>query len=271
MVSWAHVGAAAETHRTVASSVESYIEFLEGNRKSGREARYAADAFVLPAFKKIKLDELTADQVRKWHAGLAKAPARVRTGKGNEQKFRSGDVDPERERRRKSTANRILTVLKAALNRSWRDGHVASDRAWRRVEPFKNVESARVRYLSLDEAKRFINAADGDFRKLARGALESGARYGELCGFLVADFNADAGTLSVPDPKTGKPRHIVLSNNGIQFFEQITAGRGGSEPIFLKADGSRWLPDHQADPIRETNQRAKISPRSIFTVCGTPG
>ncbi len=47
---------------------------------------------------------------------------------------------PRRERRRKSTANRILTILKAALNRSWRDGHVASDRAWRRVEPFKNVE-----------------------------------------------------------------------------------------------------------------------------------
>ncbi len=49
--------------------------------------------------------------------------------------------------------------------------------------------------------KRFINAADEDFRKLVHGALESGARYGELCDLLVADFNADAGTLSVPDPK----------------------------------------------------------------------
>jgi integrase len=126
------------------------------------------------------------------------------------------------------------------------------------------VESARIRYLSLDEAARFINAADEDFRKLVRGALESGARYGELSEMLVADFNSDAGTLSVPDPKTGKPRHIVLSGDGVEFFEEITAGRAGSEPIFLKADGSRWLPDHQADPIRETNERAQISPPINF-------
>ena len=161
--------------------------------------------------------------------------------------------------------------MKGALNRSWRDGHVASDRAWRRVEPFKNVESARVRYLSLDETKRFINAADEDFRKLVRGALESGARYGELRDLLVADFNADAGTLTVPDPKSGKPRHIVLSEDGIEFFEELTAGRGGAEPIFLKGDGSRWLSDHQAEPMRETNKRAKIRRRSIFTDCAIPG
>ncbi|WP_084788684.1 site-specific integrase [Bradyrhizobium sp. Cp5.3] len=264
MVQRAHNGRVADAPRTVKDSIDSYIEFLESHRKSGKEARYAADAFILPSLGKTKLEDLTGDQVRKWHVGLARARARVRTKRGSEQKFRLSEDDPERERRRKSTANRILTILKAALNRSWRDKHVTSDRAWRSVEPFRNVESARIRYLSLEEATRFINAADEDFRKLVRGALESGARYGELCDFLVADFNSDAGTLSVPDPKTGKPRHIVLSADGIDFFEEITAGRGGSEPIFLKGDGSKWLDDHQADPIRETNKRAKITPPINF-------
>jgi integrase len=265
MVSRAHAGAAADAPRTVEASVNGYIDFLETHRKSADEARYAAHAYIFPKLGKIKLEELTADQVRKWHIGIAKSPARVRTAKGKEQKFRTNDEDdPERERRRKSTANRILTILKAALNRSWRDKHVASDRAWRSVEPFRNVESARIRYLSLDEVTRLINAADEDFRKLVRGALESGARYGELCGMLVADFNSDAGTISVPDPKTGKPRHIVLSDDGIEFFDEITAGRASSQPIFLKAGGSRWLPDHQAEPMRETNERAKIDPPINF-------
>jgi integrase len=264
MVQRAHDGRGADAPRTVKDSVDSYIEFLESHRKSGREARYAADAFILPALGKIKLDDLTADQVRKWHVGVAKAPARVRTKKGVQQKFRANEEDPDRDRRRKSTANRILTILKAALNRSWRDKHVTSDRAWRSVEPFKNVESARIRYLSLDEVSRFLNSAEEDFRRLVRGALESGARYGELCEMLVADFNSDAGTLSVPDPKTGKPRHIVLSADGMDYFEEITAGRSGSEPIFLKADGSKWLADHQADPIHETNERAKIDPPVNF-------
>jgi integrase len=266
MVSRAHADTAAKAPRTVEVSVNRYIDFLETHRKSADEARYAANAYIFPKLGKITLDELTADQVRKWHIGISKSPARVRTAKGQEQQFRSNDEDdPERERRRKSTANRVLTILKAALNRSWRDNkHVVSDRAWRSVEPFKNVESARIRYLSLDEAARFINAAADDFRKLVRGALESGARYGELCDMFVSDFNSDVGTLSVPDPKTGKPRHIVLSVDGIEFFEGITAGRAGSEPLFSKTDGSRWLPDHQADPICETNKRASIKPPINF-------
>jgi hypothetical protein len=55
-----------------------------------------------------------------------------------------------------------------------------------------------------------------------------------------------------------------LSQDGVDFFETITAGRVGIEPVFLKADGSRWLPDHQSDPMRETNERAKISPPINF-------
>ena len=41
-------------------------------------------------------------------------------------------------------------------------------------------------------------------------------------------------------------------------------GAAGSEPIFLKADGSKWLPDHQAEPIGDTNKRAKITPPINF-------
>ena len=263
MVQRAHSAAGIRAASTVKASVDAYIAFLENNRKSGREARYAANAFILPILGKTKLKDLTADQVRNWHTDLAKAPARIRTKQGKEQKFRADD-HPDRDRRRRSTANRILTILKAALNRSWRDGQVESDRAWRSVEPFKNVDSARIRYLSLDEVTRFVNAAENNFRRLVSGALESGARYGELCEMLVSGFNPDVGTLSVQDPKTGKARHIVLSADGIKFFEGITAGRLGSEPIFLKGDGSRWRADHQADPIEETNKSAKISPPINF-------
>ena len=40
-------------------------------------------------------------------------------------------------RARKSTANRILTILKAALNHAFTHDRVSSDAAWRRVEPFE--------------------------------------------------------------------------------------------------------------------------------------
>jgi integrase len=257
MVSRAHAAAGKTKPLTVADAIESYIEFLETNRKSGREGRYAADAFILPALGKIEVAALTTDQIQDWLTKLAKAPARIRTKKGNKQQFKT-QTHPENSRRRKSTANRILTVLKGALNRAWRGGKVAPDIAWRRVEPFEGVDSARIRYLTLDEVKRLLDACPPAFQRLVRGALETGARYGELCALLVSDFNPDSGTVGISKSKSNVPRHIVLTDEGAAFFASVTKDRPGDEPMFLKDDDQPWLRDHQKDPIAEACELAKI-------------
>jgi integrase len=263
MVGRAHAAAGKTGPLTVADVMTAYLEFLQSNRKSAPFSKYAADAFILPTLGKIEVAALTTDRLRTWHAALAKTSARIRTKPGQKQRFKA-DGDPERDRRRKATANRILTILKAALNRAWRDGKTTSDSAWRRVEPFESVESARIRYLSITEAIRLINASDADFRRLVRGALETGARYGELCALLVSDFNRDSGTIAIRQSKAGKPRHVVLTEEGAAFFRSITAGRAGSSFLFLKEDGNAWLRSHQAEPMREANRRAAIDPPINF-------
>src|ERR1700738_691015 len=150
MVARAHAAAGKTRPLTVADAIESYIEFLETHRKSGREGRYAADAFILPALGKIEVAALTTDQIQDWLTKLAKAPARIRTKKGERQQFKT-QTHPENSRRRKSSANRIRTLVKAAPNRAWRGVKVTSDIAWRRVEPFEGVDSARIRYLTMEE------------------------------------------------------------------------------------------------------------------------
>jgi integrase len=264
MVGRAHAAAGKTGPLTVSDAIEAYIEFLSANRKSAPLARYVADAFILPALGKAEVSALTTDELRAWHGKLAKTAARIRTAAGKRQKFKIDAADPERDRRRKSTANRILTILKGALNRAWRDGKTPSDSAWRRVEPFESVDSARVRYLSMDEARRLINASAPDFRNLVRGALETGARYGELCALLVSDFNRDSGTVAIRQSKSGKPRHVVLTDDGAEFFLSITAGRRGDEFLFLKADKEAWIRSHQAEPMRQVNERASITPPINF-------
>jgi hypothetical protein len=69
------------------------------------------------------------------------------------------------------TANRILTVLKAILNKAFHDELVDDNVAWRRVKPFENVEQAKIRFLTEVECKRLINAARPDFRELLKSAL----------------------------------------------------------------------------------------------------
>lgn len=264
MVGRAHAAAGKTGPFTVSDATEAYIDFLSANRKSAPLARYVADAFILPSLGKIEVSALTTDQLRAWHGKIAKTAARIRTKPDEKQRFKTGEGDPEQTRRRKSTANRILTILKGALNRAWRDGKTPSDTAWRRVEPFESVDAARVRYLSMDEARRLINASAPDFRSLVRGALETGARYGELCALLVNDFNRDSGTVAVRQSKSGKPRHIVLTGEGAEFFLSITVGRRGDEFLFLKADNEAWIRSHQAEPMKAANKNAQITPPINF-------
>jgi len=251
---------------TVKQAVDAYIDFLETNRKSAGFSKYAADAFILPEFGETEIEALTTDELRAWHVKLAKTSARVRTKKGEPQRFKDDEEDPERDRKRKATANRILTVLKAALNRFWRDEKVTSDSAWRRVEPFEGVDAARVRYLELAEATRLLNTSAADFRRISRAALETGARYGELCRMTVTDFNPDSGTLAVRQSKSTKSRHIVLTEEGAAFLRSITAGLPGSRRLFLKENGEPWKKDHQKEPMLEANKRAKIDPPIGFHI-----
>jgi hypothetical protein len=62
--------------------------------------------------------KLTTKALRDWQNGLTKAAPRIRTKKGQPQRFSAVEPEDPKEaaRRRQSSANRTLTVLKAALN-----------------------------------------------------------------------------------------------------------------------------------------------------------
>ncbi len=129
---------------TVANAIEDYLDWFSSHRKSLSDTRVAAEAHILPKLGQIEVSELTTRAIREWHEELAATPARIRTRKGQPVRYKES-TDRDDNRPRKATANRILTVLKAALNRAYREGDVASDEAWRRVERFRGADVARDR------------------------------------------------------------------------------------------------------------------------------
>jgi integrase len=266
MVQRAHDAAGvARGPLTVRAAIASYVEFLEAHGKTAADVRHRAAAYIDPVLGDVEIVALTAELLRKWHLALAKAPARLRTERGQPQQYR--DLDPgnaEALRQRRASANRILTMLKAALNRAFHDGKIPSDAAWRRVKPFKGVERARVRFLTLAEAKRLINACDHEFRPLVQAALASGCRYGELCRMQVQDFNPDAGTVAIHTSKSGKSRHVILTAEGCALFAQLAAGRSGAEPLLRRTTGDAFGKSHQGRPMAEACRRAKLKPTISF-------
>jgi len=171
---------------------------------------------------------VTSAQLRQWLNQQGNRPARVHSGRldehgrlpvGYRQRVRPPAEDEVR--RRRVTANKTWALLRAALNRAFNDGKIASNVAWRGIEKYKGVSTARGRFLSLDECQRLLNAAQGGFRDLIRAALLTGCRYSELGSLTVGDFQADAKTIRIKQSKTGSPRYVVLTSEGVQFFSQL--------------------------------------------------
>jgi integrase len=254
---------------TLATALDDYLaDYQRRGGKALRTTEISADAFVRPRLGETPIGELTAKIIRGWHAQLAEAAPRLRTRKtAGKQKVRNIDItDPEAARRRRATANRVLTVLKAVLNHAFREGKIGSDEAWRQVKPFREADAAKVRYLDPAEAQRVVWAADPAFRPLVQAALLTGCRYGEITAFRVADFDRIAGTVTVSAAKSGKPRHVVLTEDGITLFAAHTANKSGMALVFVKPDGKAWGKSHQHRPLLEACKGAKIEPAASFHV-----
>jgi integrase len=218
---------------------------LAGDR--GRASRHIA-----PTLGDVAVADLSRDKLSQWLAGLA----------GKAKDGQDGDA----VRQHRASANRVLTILRAALNQAFRDGKVASDVPWRTVKPFREVDAPQIRYFTKDVVIRLINAAQDSFRNLVKAALFTGCRYGELGRMRVVDFNPDSGTIFVGQSKSGKARNVVLTGQGQHFFQTLTAGRPGDVLMLTRADGSAWGASHQTRLMAEACSAARIEPAAGFHI-----
>jgi integrase len=255
--------------KTVAEAIKDYVADVRTERPAtADDAEQTATQLIVPSLGRIKIADLTTDDITDWRNALAKQGARLRTRPGEKQKFKAAPATKEELRARRATVNRVLGVLKAALNAAVaparREGITLDPTPWQSVEPFKKVDAARTGFLSIAECKRLINAADpgSGFRDLVRGALITGCRYGELCALQVRDFAR--GKVHIRESKGGRPRDVELSPEGAAFFEQLSAGRAADALMFQRPGGNPWLKSMQARPMRETCRRAKIVPSVGF-------
>jgi integrase len=210
----------------------------------------------------VLVTDLTRDMLAKWLSGVAAAKPSLGPAK---QDRTAGDA----ARAGRATANRTLAILRAAMNDAFRAGRVGSDASWRSLRPFRDAGASRLRYFTKDECWRLVNAAQGSFRPLLQAALFTGCRYGELGRLRVGDFNLDSGTVFVSESKSGKSRHVVLTDEARRFFSTLTAGRPTDDIMLSRDGGGPWGPSNAI--VRMTRTMAgQGSPAVRFIPYGTP-
>jgi integrase len=251
---------------TVSKALEDYFAFL---RSEGRpdhlvnDTERRAAALIKSKLGEVEITKLTTAQLRKWRDELVRAGARTRTAKGQPQKHREIEGD-DALRARRASVNRVWATLRAALNHAFSEGHAPSDREWRKLKPFKGVDGKRTGYLTIADAKRLINACDPDFRILVQAALLTGGRYSSLTQLRVRDFHEHGGTVDLRTRKGNGSERVfsvaLTPDEGVPFFKSICAGRAANDLMFVRANGSFWSRNFQAEPMREACERAKITP-----------
>lgn len=248
--------AAVAARVTVRSAMERYLTALAGRSPHAKEARQRADKHILPALGAHRVDRITKSQIEAWLAGLVK----------------DDDPDaPDARRRSQDSANRILTILRAALNAAFADdaNGIASDAAWRRVKPFRDVAAAREDHFEAPQVRTLIAKAatfDRAFAQLLEAGYLTGARMGELAALDVRDFDARDASLTIRKGKTGA-RTVTLSVEGTTFFKHLTSERPAAAVLLPRADGDRWGKSEQARPFKRAALLAELpSSASFYTL-----
>lgn len=252
---------------TVKDAIDDYARWYQIHRKSWKQLQPQINAHILPGLGDIEVSKLTTRKINDWFYKLAETPPRRRTSRLYKEHNFGLIRTEEDKRKRKSTANRILTTLKAALNKAYENKRVISDDEWRRVKPFRDVDHARIQYLQADEIIRIVNASKPDFRPMVQAAIYTGCRYGELCNMRFNDYNYDTASIEIPTSKTGKPRTVHLSPEAQEFFEkQVLPGKGGKDLMFPRPDGRAWEKSHQTRRMIDASVKAKIEPAISFNI-----
>ena len=103
---------------TVGAASSAYmVNYARRGGRGGIQTQSAINSHIFPALGSVAVAELTRKRIADWVDGIASETPRVRGRRGiDKPAFRKAKAGANSKRQRKSTANRVLTVLKAALN-----------------------------------------------------------------------------------------------------------------------------------------------------------
>ena len=244
----------SKTNSTVKQACQSYVAHAretKGNKQADDiEARYAR--WVYPEkLAGIDLQKLTRPLIDAWRRKLERTPVVVNPYAD----------EPTTRDRSKSSLNRDMTALRAALNHAHDAAQVTTDEAWRvALRPIKNADVQREAYLDREQRRALIQKAPADVAQFLTGLSLVPLRPGALAGLTVASFDRRLGVLTIGKDKSGRDRRIKMPKGTAEFFDGHTKDKTPAAPLLARADGKAWDKDAWKKPIKAAALAAELPP-----------
>ena len=240
-------GERASDMETVKDACEAFLEQKPGPIAEGVFKRHVYS----DPIAKVKLDKLRRHHLRAWRKRLELAPAMVTRTKDAEKK--------RMKKRSKSTVNRDMVPLRAALGIVLKPDAPNTDAAWQEaLRPFKGADKRRDLYLDRDERKALIDATCDEAQPFVKALCLLPLRPGALASLTVRDFDKRTRSLIVGKDKNGNPRQLTMPEATAKFFEAHVKGKLPTGSIFTRADGGAWNKDSWKHPIKEAVKSAGL-------------
>lgn len=243
-------GERARDMETVKDACEAYLHEKPGSIAEGVFRRHVYS----DPIAKVKLDKLRRHHLKAWRKRLEQAPALV---------SRTNEAEKKRMKERsKSTVNRDMVPLRAALGMVLKPGAPNTDAAWQEaLRPFKGADKRRELYLDRDERKKLIDATCEEAKPFVKALCLLPLRPGAMAGLTARDFDKRTRALTVGKDKNGNPRQLTMPPLIADFFEAQVKGKLPATSIFTRARGTAWNKDAWKHPIKAALEVAGL-PRS---------
>jgi len=231
---------------TVADACQAYLKQKPGAIAGGVFRRHVYS----DPIAKVKLDKLRRHHLREWRKRLEQAPALLSRNKEGKKRIKE---------RAKSTVNRDMVPLRAALGQVLKAGAPNTDAAWQEaLRPFKGADKRRELYLDKVERARLVDAASGEARPFIKALCLLPLRPGALAALKVADFDKRTRALTIGKDKNGNPRQISMPEVLADFFAHQANGKHPAAPLFARAGGGAWNKDAWKYPVKAAVKDARV-------------
>src|SRR5262245_24604381 len=107
---------------TVRLAMQDYIDHQRDRGKPVEDLISRTEAWIIPTLGNAVVRELTTPKLQRWLATMAQSPAMKRSKRDGKQAYKAAPVTDEDVRRRRSSANRVLTMLKAGCSFVFKHG-----------------------------------------------------------------------------------------------------------------------------------------------------
>jgi integrase len=180
---------------------DHYLPYIKSCKRAWQTCVSVLKNHILPEFGKLHLDEITQAEIIKYHLAMReKGYAAV-------------------------TANRVVVMLRYMYNLAKKWKVAGSD-----TNPAIGIglfeeNNKRERYLSSEEVQRLSltiqNSDNPQLKYIVALLLLTGCRKRELLDAQWEHFDLERCSWRIPMSKSGKPRHVPLSDNVLFILSQL--------------------------------------------------